>query len=272
MAGGRAVVLVAMIAACSGKKEPAASGSGSGSVVRTASIADAALPVDAGRPATVLHNCWSEAPGVKCWLVSQGGTLPPKCWHVLVAIENHVAAKVRIVTTKQACSPEIKAGDKYQLALEVAAKDSIAKACEPDDACELELVAPDDLAATTAAWRKQVLDSLATEKAQREADARDAQIDHAVDLNKLLLHYAEITADASHDHNRDDAIRSVMSAGPMALMGVCTCPDGFTIGQVRCAFAASSPDSFGDCFKSNLPIDAGVQPIDAGDDASVPGD
>ena len=153
-------------------------------------------------------------------------------------------------------------GSRTDLALVVAPEDDVTKACEPDDACVVELVdGAADLDAELTSLRTQLVDRLRSDRADREQDARDRE-PATVDEQKLLAKLVDVTASDDWKRPRDEVAHEIYAAGGLALPR----RDVYTKGQIRCALASGTVSAFWSCFDQYLPIDAGV------DDAAVPGD
>jgi hypothetical protein len=263
----RWLVMVAVLAACSRDRPAASTGSGSESTpaVAVAVAVDAMVPDAPKLALQVLRSCDIVGAGVHCTVTPKDGVLRAnRCWRASVAIEDHAAAKLRLVTSEPACTGAVAMGSPTALDLTFAARDHLTTACAADDACEVMLSDVDELANDQAAWRAQLQAQLADEKAAREQAARDREPADDDAVGKLYEHYVQLSIEDDmnlrwKEHpDRREVEMSIRSPGPMILHGAV--PDRpLTKGEVTCALAASSGESFRSCFAS-------------ADDAGVPGD
>jgi hypothetical protein len=265
------LVVAMFLVACS--RDHQAASSGSAVAAKPIAVADAAAP-DAPKLATqILRPCDVAGAGVHCTITPKEGALRGKrCWAAVVAIEDHVAAKLRMVTSTPACTGDIAMGVATPLELTFGPKDNLAKACAADNACEVMLSDVDELTKDQVAWRAQLQTQLTDEKTEREQAARDREPADPGAYDKIYEHYVQLSIEDSlntrwKEHpDRREVEMSIRSPGPMIMMGIIPDNNVLTKGQVSCALAASSASGYRDCFAAAFTDDAGV------DDAGVPGD
>jgi hypothetical protein len=267
----RWLVAFGCLAACSHDQQPASTGSGSG--IGSATVVHDAAVSDAPKLAReVLRACDIAGEGVHCTITPKDGVLTGKrCWRAVVAIEDHIAAKLRMVTSAPACTAAIGMGVATPLELAFGPKDQLKTACAAANACDVMLSDVDELAKAQVAWRAQLQAALIDEKTEREQAARDREPADDGDDNKISEHYVQLSIESSmnlrwkENPDRREVEMSIRAPGPMIMLGVI--PDGnqLTKGQVRCALDASSRDAFSGCFvRDSTGVDRG--------DAAVPGD